>query len=105
MGTGTKLAVLTGAAAVYYMYKKHQNAKGTGVTGQYYRSKNGSVYYRDQNGKSVWVQPPAGGIQVPAAEAEVHPRAPAIWPSDEPYGPSEARSGRARPGRGCEAGP
>jgi hypothetical protein len=69
MSTGQKLAVLAGAAALYYMYKKHQNAQGSGPTGQYYRSKNGGVYYRDQNGKPVWVQPPAGGIQVPASEA------------------------------------
>lgn len=70
MSTGQKLAVLAGAAALYYMYKKHQNAKGTGPQGQYYRSKNGGVYYRDAKGNPVWVQPPAGGIQVPASEAE-----------------------------------
>lgn len=69
MSTGQKLAVLAGAAALYYMYKKHQNAQGAGPTGQYYRSKNGGVYYRDRNGQPVWVQPPAGGIQVPASEA------------------------------------
>ncbi len=69
MSAGQKLAVLAGAAALYYMYKKHQNAAGTGATGQYYRSKNGGVYYRDQKGSPVWVQPPVGGIQVPAGEA------------------------------------
>jgi hypothetical protein len=69
MSTGQKLAVLAGAAALYYMYKKHQNAQGAGPTGQFYRSKNGGVYYRDQSGKPVWVQPPPAGIQVPASEA------------------------------------
>jgi hypothetical protein len=69
MSTGQKVAVLAGAAAIYYLYKKHQNAKGTGASGQYYRSKNGGVYYRDHNGKPVWVEAPAGGIQVPADEA------------------------------------
>ncbi len=69
MSTGQKVAVLAGAAALYYLYKKHQNSKGTGEQGQYYRSKNGGVYYRDAQGRPVWVQSPAGGIQVPAGEA------------------------------------
>jgi hypothetical protein len=69
MSTGQKVAVLAGAAAIYYLYKKHQNAKGNGAQGQYYRSKNGGVYYRDAQGRPVWVQAPSGGIQVPANEA------------------------------------
>jgi hypothetical protein len=74
MSTGKKLALLGGAAALYYLYKKHQNAKGTGAQGQYYRSKNGRVYYRDSNGNPVWVSPPSQGIQVPADEVQVYER-------------------------------
>lgn len=69
MSTGQKVAVLAGAAALYYLYKKHQNNRGTGADGQYYRSKNGGIYYRDAQGNPHWVTPPAGGIQVPASEA------------------------------------
>jgi len=68
LSTGQKVLLIAGAAAVYYMYKKHQNSQGSGVQGQYYRSKNGGVYYRDKNGKPVWVQPPSQPIQVPAEE-------------------------------------
>ena len=72
MSTGTKVVLLAGAAATYYLYKKHQNARGTGASGQYYRSKNGRVYYRDANGNPVWVTPPAEGIRVPASEAPMY---------------------------------
>src|SRR5262249_1370268 len=51
------------------LYNKQKNAKGTGPTGQLYRSKNGRVYYRDKEGRAHWVTPPAGGIQVPPNEA------------------------------------
>jgi hypothetical protein len=74
MSTGKKLALLAGAAAVYYMWKKHQNARGEGATGKYYRSKNGRVYYRDPQGRAVWVTPPTGGIQVPAEQAQMYER-------------------------------
>lgn len=62
---------LVGAAAAYYMYKKHQNAsaQATGPDSQYYLSKNGRVYYRDANHQAHWVTPPPGGIQVPEDEA------------------------------------
>ena len=72
MSTRTKLAVLAGAAALYYMYQKNKNKQGAGPQGQYYRSKNGRVYYRDARGNAIWVTPPAGGIQVPADEAEMY---------------------------------
>jgi len=75
MSTGKKVAILAGAAALYYLYNKNKNNKGTGVNGQYYRSKNGRVYYRDAKGNAVYVTPPAGGIQVPAEEAERYNRA------------------------------
>jgi hypothetical protein len=74
--TGQKVAILAGAAALYYLYKSHKNAQGEGKTGQYYLSKNGWVYYRDpKNPKIVhWVKPPSGGIQVPADEAQRYSR-------------------------------
>lgn len=68
LSTGQKVMLLAGAAAVYYMYKKHQNTQGTGPDGQYYRSKNGQIYYRDKSGKPHWVTPPQQPIQVPADE-------------------------------------
>lgn len=72
MSTGKKVALLAGAAALYYMYRKNQEKKQQGQLNgqpQYYLSRNGRVYYRDQNGRAVWVTPPRGGIQVPAEEA------------------------------------
>jgi hypothetical protein len=70
MSTRTKVVILAGAAALYYLYKKHKNAaKAEGVEGQYYLSKNGRVYYRDADHRAHWVTPPPGGIAVPASEA------------------------------------
>jgi hypothetical protein len=69
ISTKTKLVVLAGAAALYYLYKRHQNAKHDGVDGQYYLSKNGRVYYRDAEHRAHWVTPPPGGIRVPESEA------------------------------------
>ena len=69
MSTKTKVVLLVGAAALYYMYKKHQKAQAGQV--QYYLSKNGRVYYRDpQTHQAHWVTPPQGGVQVPADEAQ-----------------------------------
>jgi hypothetical protein len=70
LSTGQKVALLAGAAALYYLYNKHKNAQGAGPNGQLYRSKNGRVYYRDKDGRAHWVTPPPGGIQVPADEAQ-----------------------------------
>jgi hypothetical protein len=64
-----KVAILAGAAALYYLYNKHKNKQGQGAQGQYYLSKNGRVYYRDAEHRAHWVTPPPGGIQVPEAEA------------------------------------
>jgi hypothetical protein len=71
MSTGKKVVLLAGAAALYYLYKKHQNAQSeTGPEGQYYLSKNGRVYYRDAEHRAHWVTPPPGGITVPADQAQ-----------------------------------
>jgi hypothetical protein len=71
MSTRKKVVLLAGAAALYYLYKKHQNASAQeGPDGQYYLSKNGRVYYRDSEHRAHWVTPPAEGISVPASEAE-----------------------------------
>lgn len=75
LSTGQKVAILAGTAALIYLYNKHKNAQGTGAQGQYYRSKNGQIYYRDQQGNAHWVTPPANGIQVPADEAAQYQRA------------------------------
>jgi hypothetical protein len=69
LSTGQKVAILGGAAALYYLYNKHKNSQGQGAEGQYYLSKNGRVYYRDAQNRAHWVTPPPGGIQVPEAEA------------------------------------
>jgi hypothetical protein len=70
MSTKQKMVLLAGAAALYYMYKKKQNAQGQPV--QYYQSEtNGRIYYRDPKTKqAIYVTPPQGGIQVPANEAQ-----------------------------------
>ena len=74
MSTKQKMVLLAGAAALYYMYKKHQAKAGAGQQIQYYRSKNGRVYYREPNNpKQVhWVTPPAQGYRVPAEEATAY---------------------------------
>lgn len=64
-----KVAILAGAAALYYLYNQHRNKQGQGPQGQYYLSKNGRVYYRDKQGQAHWVTPPAEGIRVPESEA------------------------------------
>ncbi|RYG44440.1 hypothetical protein EON79_14890 [bacterium] len=72
MSTGTKVAILAGAAALYYMYNKNKQkrAQGDNSQPQYYLSKNGRVYYRNNTGQAVWVTPPQNGIQVPYQEAQ-----------------------------------
>jgi hypothetical protein len=66
-----KVMLLAGAAAVYYLYKKHQNRQGHGPDGKYFLSKNGRVYYRDmKTGQFHWVDPPRQPISVPAEEYE-----------------------------------
>ena len=70
LSTGQKVAILGGAAALYYLYNKHKNSQAQGPEGQYYLSKNGRVYYRDAQKRAHWVTPPPGGIQVPETEAQ-----------------------------------
>lgn len=71
LNTGQKVAItLAGAAALYYLYNRHKNAQKEGAQGKYYLSKNGRVYYRDQQGRPQWVTPPSGGIRVPESEAQ-----------------------------------
>ncbi|MDQ3814742.1 MAG: hypothetical protein M3347_12425 [Armatimonadota bacterium] len=68
--TKQKVVLLLGAAALYYMYKKHQAKAGQQI--QYYRSRNGRVYYREPNNPQQihWVTPPREGFRVPANEAD-----------------------------------
>jgi len=81
-----KVMLLAGAALLYYLYKKHTAtaARTTGGapgvtsttagvnerTPQLYRSKNGGIYYRDAQGRPVWLTVPAQGMQVPASEVQ-----------------------------------
>ena len=68
--TKKNMVILAGAAALYYMYKKHKTAPPQGdAQSQYYLSKNGRVYYRDSGGRAHWVTPPREGISIPASEA------------------------------------
>ena len=71
MSTRKKLVLLAGAAALYYMYKKKRDAANQPTNVQYYRSKNGRIYYRDPRNprQAIWVSPPRQGFQVPADEA------------------------------------
>jgi hypothetical protein len=72
MSTGKKVALLAGAAAVYYLWKRNQD-KRDNSNRQYYLSKNGRVYYRDENKRAVWVTPPRQPIEVPMDEIERYP--------------------------------
>jgi hypothetical protein len=70
LSTGQKVAILAGAAGLYYLYNQHKNAPQEGAQGKYYLSKNGRVYYRDAEHRAHWVTPPAEGIRVPESEAQ-----------------------------------
>ncbi|XHR85237.1 MAG: hypothetical protein ACFKPT_13560 [Gloeotrichia echinulata GP01] len=70
LSTGQKVAILAGAAGLYYLYNQHKNAQQEGVQGKYYLSKNGRVYYRDAEHRAHWVTPPSEGIRVPESEAQ-----------------------------------
>ena len=72
MSTGKKVALLTGAAALYYIYQKRQNApQQAGPEGKYFQSKNGRIYYRNlKTGDFQWVSPPRQPIEVPIEEAQ-----------------------------------
>ena len=70
MSTKQKVVLLVGAAALYYMYKKHKDAQNQSTNVQYYLSKNGRVYYRDQQHVAHWVTAPTAGIQVPEGDAQ-----------------------------------
>ncbi|MEH1855800.1 MAG: hypothetical protein V7L11_30000 [Nostoc sp.] len=70
LGTGQKIALLAGAAGLYYLYNQHKNASQEGAQGKYYLSKNGRVYYRDAEHRAHWVTAPAEGIRVPESEAQ-----------------------------------
>ena len=78
MSTKKKLVLLAGAAALYYLYRKHQANKANQTTAQngepvYYLSKNGRVYYRDAAHQAHWVTPPSQPIQIDPNEAQQYP--------------------------------
>lgn len=71
-----KVALVAGAALLYYFYRKHQKAQAqAGPNGQYFVSKStGRVYYRVLNGKDAgayqWVSPPAQAVQVQPSDVQ-----------------------------------
>ena len=78
-----KVVLLAGAALLFYMYTRYkkQDAQaaqngGAGAHPQLYREdkgpNQGAIYYRknDANHTVVWLQAPAGGVQVPADQAQ-----------------------------------
>ena len=75
MSTKQKLVLLTAAAAAAYFYNKHQQKKQQAGANhvQYYRSKNGRIYYRDAQKRVHWVTPPRQ-VYVPANEADRYRR-------------------------------
>lgn len=74
MSTGKKVALLAGAAALYYVYNKRKNKaeSAKGPDGKYFVSEStGRVYYRNlKDGSFQWVSPPKQPIRVPADEAQ-----------------------------------
>ncbi len=80
LSTKQKVVLLAGAALLYYMYtrykKQDQAAAAGGAKPQLYREdkgpNKGAIYYRknDANHTVVWLQAPAGGVQVPADQAQ-----------------------------------
>lgn len=91
MSKGKKVAMVAGAALLYYLYRKHTANQKTqqaqqpvrpGLGGvantrntvarrpQLYRSKNGGVYYRDARNKPVWLTVPNRPVQVPLSELQ-----------------------------------
>lgn len=76
-----KLLLIGGAALLYYLYKKHQAKMADANTGrvatntkqqmpQLYRSKNGGVYYRDPQGKAVWLTVPKQAMSVDSEDVQ-----------------------------------
>ena len=79
--TKQKVVLLAGAALLFYLYKRYQSqdkaaAAAGGAKPQLYREdkgpNKGAIYYRknDANHTVVWLQAPAGGVQVPADQAQ-----------------------------------
>lgn len=72
MSTGKKVALLAGAAALFWLYQHHKNAQGETV--QYYKSKNGRIYYRDKDHRAHYVTPPTQPIEVDESQAQEYSR-------------------------------
>ena len=73
-----KVVLLAGAAALFFLYKHYQKADTAQAEArpQLYREDSGpnkgAIYYHknDANHTVVWLQAPAGGISVPADQAQ-----------------------------------
>jgi hypothetical protein len=74
MSTRKKVAILAGAALLYYLYKRNKAQNQAPQNVQYYLSKStGRVYYRDPKTKqAIWVTPPPESVRpmtIPESEA------------------------------------
>lgn len=83
MSTGKKVAILAGAAALYYIYKRKQAKDNTPQNVQYYISKStGRIYYRDPKTKqAIWMTPPPAEVkrlEVPMEEATRYREVPTL---------------------------
>ena len=67
---GVRITGLVRALRVYSIQTPQiaQIVQGAGPQGQYYRSKNGGIYYRDAQHRVHWVTAPQQPIEVPAEE-------------------------------------
>ena len=74
--TKQKVVLLAGAAALYYYYQKSKKATAAQYGGQavqYYRSKNGGIYYRDpKTHEAHFVTAPSTSVSVPADQAQAY---------------------------------
>lgn len=72
-----KVVLLAGAAALYYYYQKSKKATAAQYGGQavqYFRARDGRIYYRDPKNPRIvnYVTPPQQTVQVPSNEAQAY---------------------------------
>jgi hypothetical protein len=66
-----KAVLLTGAAALYYLYHRQEALRKAGHNvPRYFLSQNGHVYWRDQAGTPHWISAPTAGLSVPESVAD-----------------------------------
>ena len=71
--SGSRRVALEGSAALYYMWKKNEEARQQGMAvPPYHLSNSGGVYFHDRAGNLRWVRPPAAGLTVSEQEARLY---------------------------------